>query len=254
MRCAKGGCDAGPSPIVVGLKNVWPQSFATASGSSVFTAEGMLLTVENGTCTSAPSAIAGGGYNFAADGKTAYFTTWDANTVNACPVDGCATTTTLWTAPTPNIFTMGIAVDATDAYWTTSHGEVYRCAKSGCAGKPILVMHTLAGLDAIALDDVNVYAAGAALYSCSKAGCAQPTTLTTSALPSANLVTDGSRLYWTRITDVYPTRGGVFRCAVSGCSAPEMMAATTQPGGVAVDATRVYWSDTTNGTVFALAK
>jgi hypothetical protein len=149
---------------------------------------------------------------------------------------------------------MGIEVDATDVYWTTSHGEIYRCAKSGCAGNPTLVTHTLAGLDALALDDVNVYAVGAGLYSCPKTGCAQPTTLAAVELPSANLVTDGSNLYWTRITKVDPTSGGVFRCAVTGCSAPEMIAAAAQPAGIAVDATRVYWSDTTNGTIFALAK
>jgi hypothetical protein len=258
MRCAASGCQGVPSPIAVGLNEVWTQSFAIAGSASIYMRETgggtTIFTTNDFECTTAPTGFAGFGYTFAADETTLFYTTWNGNAVNACSAVGCVSPTVLWTAPTPNIFTMGIAVDATDVYWTTSHGEIYRCGKSGCAGTPTLVTHTLAGMDAIAVDDANVYAAGAGLLSCPKSGCAQPTVLTIVDLPTSFLVTDGLNLYWPRVTTLFPAHGAVFRCAVSGCSAPELIAAADQPGGIAIDATHIYWSDTANGTISSLAK
>jgi len=258
LRCAAGGCGGAPSPIAVGIDNAWTESFAVAGPSSYFTARtkdgARVVTVDDSACTSAPAGVPGAGYDFAADDTTVYFTAGYA--VEACS-GGCASPTTLWTSPAPNIVTSGIAVDATDVYWSTSHGEIYRCAKSGCGGQPTLVTHTIFGLDAIALDDVNIYATGYGLLSCPKSGCAQPSVLTTvnaPSTPSAHLATDGVNVYWTRLTAVYPSRGGVFRCPVTGCSAPEQIAATGQPGGVAVDGARVYWADTSSGTISSLPK
>ncbi len=260
MRCAASGCGGTPSPIAVGIHQAWTESFAIAGASSYYSANESgwkIFRVDDSTCADTPPGVPGGGYDFAADETTLYFTTWNGNTVEAC-TGACASPTTLWKAPTPNIFTMGIAVDATDVYWSTSHGEIYRCAKSGCAGQPTLVMHVIVGLDSIALDDVNVYAAGWGLLSCPKSGCAQPKVLTTSVnaptIPFAHLATDGVNVYWARILAVSPSRGGVFRCPVTGCLAPELIAATGEPGGIAVDATRVYWSDTSSGTISSLPK
>lgn len=252
VRCDASGCGNAPSPIVVGIANVWMRSFAVASGSSHYGAGNDLFTADNSACTNAPASAEAFGYSYAADDVSLYFTTWNDNRVYACS-GPCTSTTLLWTAPTVNVFTMGIAVDATDAYWTTSHGEVYRCAKSGCAGSPTLVTHTLAGMDAITLDDANVYTTtGGHLLACPKTGCTTPMVLTAIHPPTTNLVTDGANLYWTALTGAM--EGGVFRCAVTGCSAPDLIARVVQPGGIALDATRVYWSDTASGTVSSLPK
>lgn len=256
MRCAASGCGNAPSPIAIGIHNLWTRSFAVVNGASYYLAQPPedfeLFVAPDDACTSTPPMVPGYGYAYAGDEASVYFTTYNQDRVYTCSGD-CASATLLWAAPTQNDFTIGIAVDATDVYWTTSHDEVYRCAKAGCALSPTLLTQQGFGRDAIALDDANVYATDdSRLYACSKSGCASPTVLTTTHAPTTNLVTDGANLYWSMKTG--QNAGGVFRCPVTGCAAPELIASVVQPGGIALDASRVYWSDAVSGTIASLPK
>jgi hypothetical protein len=51
------------------------------------------------------------------------------------------------------------------------------------------------------------------------------------------------------------TEAGIFSCPVTGCvTAPTMLAPATEPGGMAVGATDVYWTEDIEGTVYHVPK
>jgi hypothetical protein len=153
----------------------------------------------------------------------------------------------------PAVAPQGVAVDATNVYWTDSTtGQVATCAKSGCNGTPTFLVSNSAQLypQSIVAEGGTVYyvtydfSNPGAVFGCGAGGCNNlPTTIAANQAGPIALAADSSNLYWT-------TQGGqVMQCALGGCSGNPTALATVaglQPlgiGALAVDATSVYWSD-----------
>jgi hypothetical protein len=132
-------------------------------------------------------------------------------------------------------------------------GNVFRCAVGGCpsGAEPFAPQQVATSL---AVDSTSVYWAACTsleypcvgaveIRTCPASGCAnEPTTLATGLGHVAELVSDGSRLYWTQNT-YGQTDGAVLSCPVTGCGAsPDVVAqAQDSPGGIAVDDGFIYW-------------
>jgi hypothetical protein len=158
------------------------------------------------------------------DGTTAYFAIGDG-LIMRCATAGCGNMPEhFWTGVPGSLqaATSGIAVDATNVYWTNSQplmvGQVMQCAKGNCSG----TVTTLAG------------------------GLSSP----------SGIAVDGANVYFTQIGATLLDGGGVFdgpgqvmRCAIGGCGGqPASFAGgLRRPLGIALDATTVYWAESGSG-------
>lgn len=142
----------------------------------------------------------------------------------------------------------GIAVDATNVYWTSYWGGTVRfCAKTGCNNTPTTLAANQQSPSMIAVDATNAYwtsYAGGLVQKCAIAGCGQnPTTLASGQTGALGIAVDASNVYWTNYTG-----NQVQKCASAGCgNNPTTLANVTLPYVIAVDNTAVYW--TGNGQV-----
>jgi hypothetical protein len=79
-------------------------------------------------------------------------------------------------------------------------------------------------------------------------GGGTPTTLATGGIPGA-ITVDSTNVYWVQ-TDVASSAGGsVMAVPLGGGTATSLAAASVLDLGIAVDATSVYWTSWTDGTV-----
>jgi hypothetical protein len=84
------------------------------------------------------------------DGKSLYWGTGDA--VRACEIPACAPRT-LASGQAP----VTVRVDASHAYWTSTTGEIMRCALAGCDDKPTVVVRGQAQPVGLGVDQTHVY-------------------------------------------------------------------------------------------------
>jgi hypothetical protein len=179
--------------------------------------------------------------------------------VLTCPLDGCGSTPTILASAQNNPF--GIAIDATNLYWTTSgtgaaDGAVMKCALGNCAGTTATIAAGLVQPYFIAASGANLYWTyeggndSPPVATCAIAGCAAPTILvpaTTSQAASA-LVADTANVYYTD-----GDSWAIQRVGISGGTNTTLASGQTEPFGMAQDAVSIYWTDYV-GTVWRLAK
>lgn len=291
MKCAKSGCDNTPAVLwsgPFGLEGIAvqpPNVYWTADGTT-----GQVMQCPVTGCTASSTLVAGQPIyvNLIAVNMNDVF--WlDANGyLVTCAVSGCANTPSTFLQ---NDMAVQLAVDERNLYWTTGNGQVDVCSVSGCNGSPTVLASGQAMPNSLVVDATNVYwvnlgpPSGAAdlmvpyyttgqIMKCAISGCNNnPTVLATVASAWLGAIAvDATNVYWTSAasTTTAPTspNGQIMMCSTRGCGgSPTVLAVTdtipsngiggarTQPiPGLAVDDTRIYWTDPAAGKIFALAK
>ncbi|MDB4934136.1 MAG: hypothetical protein JWP87_1108 [Labilithrix sp.] len=141
----------------------------------------------------------------------------------------------------------GIAVDATDVYWTnTGAGAIAKCAKAGCGGNPT-VLAAKQKPWRITVDGENVYWTNrdsGSVMQCAKTGCAGvPIVLASAQSYPYSIVASGGNVYWTNSGNG-DGGGQVMKCAVGGCGgAPTVIAdVPIAVRALAVHGSEIYWA------------
>ena len=211
-KCALAGCGGTPTALAVGLAS---PNAVLAAGTDVFwTNFGgfTLMKCAVGGCNFAPTTlttVSASGNSFgrlASDGVTLFFSDGGNGTVRSCPLAGCA-------GAGPTVLAMsqdnpwGITVDATNLYWVNdaATGSVVTCPKTGCGTSNSLLV-----------------------------------TLANGQSGARTMAIDANSTYW-----VTQTAGTVMKCQKTGCAQiPTVLASgLTNPKGVAVDDTWVYFTE-----------
>jgi hypothetical protein len=133
-----------------------------------------------------------------------------------------------------------LAVDSANIYVQdqgTTTGEMYQCAKSGCASPITLGPGYATG---IASDAQYVYwndFGGGTIVRCAIGGCAnQPTVLVPNQPHAEGLSFDGANLYWA-------ANGSILACTSPACSSPTILATgqSTVIVTTSAETATVYW-------------
>jgi hypothetical protein len=262
MKCSKAGCNNDPTVLATGSWNGMAKVALDATSVYWF-ATGLVLKCPLDGCSGSP-VVLWSGQDVLSDivvaGGNVYFADLTQSQILACPVDGCgASPDVAWTfadGGAADEAPLGIAADATNLYFTTTASDVYTCAVSACmATGRLLVTPNALIVAQIAVDTTNVYfteAVGLAnghVFAFNKAGDSMLTTLLDGLNFPVGIATDGTDLYFTE--QGAPVDGGalgtgrVARCAVMGCNnmATALAGYVTQPQGIALDDSNVYWTD-----------
>jgi hypothetical protein len=226
--------------------------------------DGSLMKCAVGGCGQAPTVVVAGnvaGGGVTVDATRLYWTSWgpspqeNSGSVWTCPVGGCAPTQIASAASWTAVY----AVNATTLLGafvgpTVPDGALWTCSPGACTPAPLASPAGIA-----AMDTTNAYFTfGSSVLRCPLAGCNNtPTTLVSELDPPPNAVaTDGVSVYFT--TASMQVSGAVLKCAVGGCDGKPTTIASLPcgsiPGGLAVDATHVYWTDGVAGMVLEAPK
>ncbi len=149
------------------------------------------------------------------------------------------------------MFPYGIAVDDAGAVYWGDLGEIWRCAKTGCASDPVAVTSTGSNdVYSMAVDDQNLYWSESTtqVFSAHKFGTNETPAVVWDGGVNANAIaTDGTRVYFTAddglLHGILPDGGSGFTIG-SATSAGSL--------GVTVNNGSVYWTveDTAHGEVW----
>lgn len=142
----------------------------------------------------------------------------------------------------------GITVDESFAYWVNyMTGAIMKCPLTGCNGAVAPTQLALGEPNSffLAVDTDNVYFTingSDKVDSCPLTGCTGGPTLLAMPMAPTFIVLDASSMYTTTNT------GDVERIPKPGSSFATLISGESNPGGIAIDATRIYWTETVAGT------
>jgi hypothetical protein len=274
MKCAKTGCGNAPTELASGPWNGTTR-LAVGNGSIYWATRNLLLRCATTGCTSGPTILWAGSLaptDVAVGATTIYFGNSQNDELLTCPVGGCPTNPTVLFSS--SVAPAAIALDGTTVYFGAAGISILSCEPSGCG--PIVVGGTPTAIDVngsnVYVGTVAVVSRGALAY-CPKVGCSAGLTLLTSNLSyCAGIAADATDVYFTDLgtteAEAGPVPSGagrVAKCAIAGCNGdPTPLAGFVNfPQQIAVDATRVYWTDfgsstdphaSDDGRVMAIAK
>lgn len=170
-----------------------------------------------------------------------YYTTGGSNTVVAIVgLDGGT--------PTPVVSgqatTSGIAVTATELYWTTSSaGFVVRAGLDGGGVTTIATEQT--NPSAVIADSENLYwldtGLGGSVMKWQLNGSSAVVTLASNQENPYALAADDTYVYWTNQGNLMNGPGQVMKVPIAGGAAITLAAGLSMPRGLAIDATNVYF-------------
>jgi hypothetical protein len=266
LACAKTGC--GGSPTVLASGQAAGMSRLVAAGGRVywFTA-GRVLSCSTSGCGGKPTVVWSGAIqpaDLAVDASGVVFTDAAGGDILRCPLQGCtAPPQVLWSSADAGSRApaLGLALDPARLYFSVVvDGAIYACPRAGCAGEPALLAAGRVPLQMVATGDGLFFLDAAAsgngrlvvLRSAGDGGLEAGATdlLDGLSVPTAVAVDDRDA-YFTEdgavdVTGKSPAGAGrVARCAIAGCGglATPVAGYLNHPRGVAVDDTRVYWTD-----------
>lgn len=150
LMCAKGGCGNNPTTLVG--PTGWPYQIAADSTNVYYTGNGARKCAVGG-CGNNPTTLINNGWGgLAVDSTNIYVT---GTGVSRCAIGGCGQNPTMLATTG---FALGIAVDATDAYWTSpGSGTISKCALSGCNNNPALIALAQGTPENIKVDATSIY-------------------------------------------------------------------------------------------------
>jgi hypothetical protein len=284
--CANGQCQ----PIVIASGEAQPWVIEVDGTNVYWTNYGddTIRTCAKNKCV--PSTLATNQntvQTFVQDTNNLYWANYLDGDIQKCAKTGCnnAPTTLASNQPEP----MGLAVDGVNVYWTsyTGFGLLQKCAVGGCNGAPSTMATFADPLQFVAADGTNAYfTAQDGVRQCAINNCGN-SMVTLSMANTYEIIVDKTNVYWSThnqvarcpiggstpttmanlyvdalavdSTDVYwalPNSGMIQKCATGGCNNMPTTIATGQsnPHHVALDASAVYWTSYTGGTVMMLAK
>lgn len=220
----------------------------------------------NGCGGKAPTVIAsniGKPMGIAIGGDTLYWMAPPVDTsskvaqVLKCPLSGCTGVPEKLFQFTVENRAVGVHVSGDTVYYA-AWPQLGSCAAAGCDDKPTAFTRMPAlGVDRNA--DSLFVARNTGIISCSLDGCKDEKALTTD-VNSLSLALDATHVYFTSYdylnvdSTIVP---GILRCPLAGCGAdkPETIkGGDIAPFDVAVNDTRLFYTDTDAGTVVSMAK
>jgi hypothetical protein len=236
--CQGGACQLGLCQPVVLASEGGDLKFIAAGPQRVYwTGNAGLLSVDkNG---GAPSVISSSPtvFGVAVDATSVYWTDPPNGTVLRAALDGTNTTVLASGQASPSQVTF----DRAYVYWTTyvPDGAVMRVSHEG--GTPTVLVTGQDHPYGVAVDGTSVYwgndtVAGAILKA--PLGGGTPVLLAAPASAPVVIVLDGLFAYWTE--SVSPAN--VMKIGLNGGS-PTVLATGSDPLGIAIDATTIYWTD-----------
>lgn len=254
--CPLDGCVGAPEQLSPSIGNQW--GLTIAAGNAYWSRGGspnevMVCAIDD--CAGTLRLFASGvGAPHAVDATSLYL---NDPSLWKCPLAGCGGGPTRLTPD--GVTPVGVAVRGATMYFIDrTTAELRACSSNGCG----VGDRTLAkGVDSAYIagaDDVNVYFVrhwyeGSYyendLLACPLAGCAGAPIAFAPRRPGIvpRVASDGANVYWIETSRA----GTVQRCAVSGCGGRPTLVASDQdaPYGIALDATRVYWTNSHGGQV-----
>lgn len=255
MQCAVSNC-AGTT-ITLASNQDYPTALAVSSTTVYWINQSALMACSIGGCGGNPIQLIMNGSPYGLvvhpDGKHLLWTDSASGTVDMCNTVGASCTGTLTTLVSGLKSPAGVAVDATDVYFSdTGAGVVGKAPLAG--GSSTTLSMGLTRPLGIAIQGETAYFVqylGGVVNSVPTGG-GTTSTLATAQIKPGGLAVDSERVYW---VDSSMT-GEVASCPLAGCPAagPTLLATGDLPYAVALDATRVYWVDFGSGTVNWVAK
>ena len=202
--CAKGGCGCAPETLS-GVSTATAVAVSPAAAYFDLYLSDAVDVCPLAGCPSGPTGLASnqiGPMGIVTDTTRVFWTT--VGGLWQCPLGGCdGGATRMWGVPITQGFTTGIALDATNVYWTQTDptGGAYQCAKAACASTLVTLASGRNGAQGIASDGTNVYwADSGGVVKCAVGGCGGvPTVVAASAGPA--VAVDATHLAFTELAE-----------------------------------------------------